>query len=90
MEGKFARLNGQMVKNGRGAGNIISIVGEMISCDGTYLTLKASDGVPLIYAIDPDFEYGQVRGTAALVDVVTPSNMYMDRMIILMINIWTV
>lgn len=61
MSGHFPRLNGEMAKGKEALGKIFSIVGEMVSCDGTYLTLKASDGVPLIYTIPADFNFEQGR-----------------------------
>jgi hypothetical protein len=61
MSGQFPRINGEMVKRRERTEGIFSIVGEMISCDGKHLTLKASDGVPLTYIIGPDFYFEQVR-----------------------------
>jgi hypothetical protein len=60
MSGTFPRLNGDMTQRGDGQGAIISIIGEMISCDGTQLILRAADGKELTFGIQPEFEFHQV------------------------------
>ena len=61
-DGTFERLNGDMVTNkGMGDGVIISVIGSMESTDGTTMSLRASDGVSLQYAIQPEFDFEQVR-----------------------------
>jgi len=45
------------MKGGQGSDGIISVVGEMKSCDGEHLVLHAADGEELTYVIQPDFEF---------------------------------
>jgi hypothetical protein len=60
MDGKFPRLNGAMVKGGEGTDGIISVIGEMKSCDGEQLVLAAADGEQLTYNVQPDFVFESV------------------------------
>ena len=60
MDGVFKRLNGEMVTGGNFEGQIFSVVGEMISCDGAQLNVKTSDGSTLTYSVTPDFVFEQV------------------------------
>ncbi len=56
--GVFVRLNAHLLNTTEiGDGKIISIVGTMEATDGQTMTLKTSDGQPLIYIMgDLDFE----------------------------------
>jgi len=67
MSGLFPRLNGEMMKRGDGQGAIISIVGEMVSCDGSQLILRAADGKQLTYDVQPDLEFQQVSAFIQIV-----------------------
>mmetsp|Transcript_5469 Transcript_5469/g.6715 ORF Transcript_5469/g.6715 Transcript_5469/m.6715 type:complete len:118 (+) Transcript_5469:123-476(+) len=59
-DGRFERLNGDMIKNkGMGDGAIISVIGAMESINGSIMSLRSSDGILLSYAITSDFEFEQ-------------------------------
>lgn len=55
------------MKRGDGQGAIISIVGEMVSCDGSQLILRAADGKELTYDVQPDLEFQQVSAFIQMV-----------------------
>jgi len=55
------------MQRGDGQGAIISIVGEMVSCDGSQLILRAADGKQLTYDVQADLEFQQVSAFVRIV-----------------------
>lgn len=74
MSGIYPRLNGEMVKRREGIQGIFSVVGELVSRDTEILTIKACDGIPVTYAITPDFICEQDGRVVEIIGALDPTS----------------
>lgn len=51
-QGCYARLNGEMLQSGVFGNQIVSLVGSVVSFDGSNLLIKAADGIVVTCSAD--------------------------------------
>mmetsp|Transcript_35506 Transcript_35506/g.106019 ORF Transcript_35506/g.106019 Transcript_35506/m.106019 type:complete len:119 (-) Transcript_35506:454-810(-) len=53
-DGFYPRVNAKMVKSGQFSGMIVSVVGILQSCDGSFATIQCADGDTARLSVEPD------------------------------------
>ena len=60
-DGVYHRVNSSMIMGGKHSNQIVSLLGQTESTDGSYVSLRCADGGNIRVKVNPDFDFKQVR-----------------------------